>query len=148
MATYVVDASVALKWILPEVDSPQARWFLDRFEKGLDTLIAPDLFLSEVSNALKQRVRRNEITEQEAREAFDAIHDLNLTLLPVSAVARSALGISLQSCETFYDAAYAALAIDRDCILITADEEFHRNTSGLAGRVRLLSELYTNLQSQ
>lgn len=148
MATYIVDASVGLKWVLPEADSNQARWFLDRFAQGLDTLIAPDLFLSEVSNGLKSRVRRKEISEQEAREAFEAIRDLNITLLPTSNVARTALDISLKSCETFYDAAYAALAIDRGCILISADEPFCRSVASLTGgQVRLLGELYAQLQS-
>jgi predicted nucleic acid-binding protein len=49
----VVDASVAIKWLLDEVGSAHAHHFLGRFRTGEDELIAPDLIVSEVGNALR-----------------------------------------------------------------------------------------------
>ena len=43
---WVVDASVAAKWLVPEADSPLAEALLD------DDLLAPDLLFAEVGNIL------------------------------------------------------------------------------------------------
>jgi hypothetical protein len=44
---YVLDASVALKWVLSEPDSPAALNLRDTFTRGVHELIAPDTFLAE-----------------------------------------------------------------------------------------------------
>lgn len=46
--SWVVDASVAVKWVIPEVLSDAA----DRVRDGEDDILAPDLLLVEVANAL------------------------------------------------------------------------------------------------
>jgi predicted nucleic acid-binding protein len=51
---YVLDASVALKWVLPEPDSGKAE-----FRAGLHQLLAPDVFPVEVAHALARAERRN-----------------------------------------------------------------------------------------
>ena len=48
MTRYVIDASVAIKWYLPEPDDDKARLLL----VGGHDLLAPDLMLIEVSNIL------------------------------------------------------------------------------------------------
>jgi predicted nucleic acid-binding protein len=53
---YVVDASVVLKWFLPEKDSGLADSLLEDFLNGDAELIAPDLILLEAANALWKRV--------------------------------------------------------------------------------------------
>jgi predicted nucleic acid-binding protein len=58
----VVDASVALKWFLPEPDSAKAEELLGSH----DILVAPTLIVSEVCNAVWKRLRRGETTAQHA----------------------------------------------------------------------------------
>ena len=60
----VVDASVAVKWFLPEIHSRAAGRLLS---EALD-LIAPDLIWSELGNVLWKRWRRRELGEESALE--------------------------------------------------------------------------------
>jgi predicted nucleic acid-binding protein len=41
---FVLDASVALKWVLPEADSAKAIALRENYRKGVHELIAPDIF--------------------------------------------------------------------------------------------------------
>lgn len=65
----VVDASVALKWFLPEPDSAKAEELLGSH----DILVAPTLIVSEVCNAVWKRLRRGETTAQHADWVPDRI---------------------------------------------------------------------------
>ena len=56
----VIDASVALKWVLDEAESEAALAL-----RGED-LIAPTLWLAEAANALWRKSRIGDITEDEA----------------------------------------------------------------------------------
>ena len=58
----VVDASIAVKWVLPEPDSERARALILRGD-----LTAPDLLRLEVANALWKQARRGAITPERAR---------------------------------------------------------------------------------
>jgi predicted nucleic acid-binding protein len=63
--TWVVDASIAVKWVIPEVLSEQA----DRIRDSDDDVLAPDLLLVEVANALWRKTVAREITPREADTA-------------------------------------------------------------------------------
>lgn len=43
---YVLDASVALKWVLPELDSDKAIRLQEAYENKVHDLVAPDTFPS------------------------------------------------------------------------------------------------------
>ncbi len=55
--TVVVDASVALKWVLQERDTEQALILWDRWQAAEEFVAAPPIFRSEVTNAVYQSVR-------------------------------------------------------------------------------------------
>jgi predicted nucleic acid-binding protein len=57
----VIDASVALKWVLAEVNTDAADALL------AEELIAPSLWLIEAANAMWRRSRRGEFDLVEAR---------------------------------------------------------------------------------
>ena len=46
----VLDSSVAIKWVLPEADTPKAVRLRNEFREGLHDLIAPDVFPIEVAH--------------------------------------------------------------------------------------------------
>jgi predicted nucleic acid-binding protein len=48
----VLDASVALKWVLNEPDAAKARPLRDDFRNAVHELIAPDSFTLEIAHAL------------------------------------------------------------------------------------------------
>jgi len=52
----VVDASVALKWVLLEADSDRAMRLLDQWESEGKEVIAPALFTYEVTNIIYRQV--------------------------------------------------------------------------------------------
>jgi len=55
---YVLDASVALKWVLSEPDSPKALSVRDDYRNQLHELLAPDVFPVEIAHALTRAERR------------------------------------------------------------------------------------------
>ena len=117
MSRFVVDASVAIKWYLPEQNSADA----DRLLSGGFQLLAPDLLFSEVGNILWKRVMRSEITVQKAQVILHALESLPLTLRPASLIAENTMTIACGLKRSFYDSLYMALAVMTDCRLVTAD---------------------------
>ncbi len=77
----VVDASVAVKWVLEEPHTSEATALLAEWEEGGVEILAPALLSYEVSNALFKRVRRGELTIEEAKTGLEAV----LAALPAPA---------------------------------------------------------------
>ena len=64
LSRVVVDASVAIKWFVPEVHAEAARRLL---REGM-TLLAPDLIWAEVANALWRKWREKELPAEAVQE--------------------------------------------------------------------------------
>ena len=62
----VVDASVALKWVLQETDSDRATMLLDRWINESKQMIAPALFTYEVTNIIYRQIGKGQLTFDEA----------------------------------------------------------------------------------
>jgi predicted nucleic acid-binding protein len=116
-----VDASVAVKWFLPEVHSDAALRVLERYRP----LAAPDLLLAEVTNVLWKRVRRREATMREARTTLAALIKLPLTIYPSQPLIALALEIADRAERSVYDSLYVALAVWRRYPLVTADRRLY-----------------------
>ena len=125
MSLFVVDASVAIKWFLPENHSEAALRLLTQPH----TLHAPDLIFSEFGNVLWKRVRRNEILKKEADAILEGLRTLNLQVQPSQALIPLALEIACGENRTVYDSLYLAAAIALQSPLITADARFFRALS-------------------
>jgi predicted nucleic acid-binding protein len=65
----VVDASVAIKWFLPEPLSNEAERLLD----GGDALFAPDFLLIEFGNVIWKKARLGELARADADAALAAL---------------------------------------------------------------------------
>ena len=117
----VIDASVAAKWIKPEVHSAYANQIL----RGPYTLFAPDLLWPEVGNILWKSVQRQELTTIEAHDGLRTLFRCPITVVSGRSLAPTALEIALLYRQTVYDALYVALATTRDCQLVTADSSLH-----------------------
>jgi predicted nucleic acid-binding protein len=119
---YVLDASVALKWVLTEDNSDKALVIRDNARNGMDELIAPDFFAAECGHACFRAERRKILTVGDARKCLAAILadcpnlEESLTLLPRAAA------ICQQWQTGFYDAIYVTLAEREGCQFVTADE--------------------------
>ena len=134
--TIVVDASVALKWVLDEPGAHAADALLD------EELIAPALWLIEAANALWRRARKREITGDEARERLGELFNapLTTTMIEDDLLAATELANSLD--HPVYDCLYLALAVREGTHVVTADARFAAavdRSATLKGTVRLLA---------
>jgi predicted nucleic acid-binding protein len=122
----VVDASVAIKWVLPEPGREHAVSLLSAFESGTVDLIAPPLIMEEVASALSKRCRRKALTGRQAEQAFRNFETRRPILVEDRKLVPLGLSLSVQHQLSLWDCLYLALAIDQRADLITADQRFHR----------------------
>lgn len=127
---YVVDASVALKWVIDEVDSDKARQLRDEFRNGTCSAFAPDFFAVECGHAIFRAERKRLITPgQSSLLLADLLLDCPLLRESLPLVARAAAIVSVVPVG-FYDAVYLALAEQEGCELITADAKLAKHCGG------------------
>ena len=131
----VVDASVALKWVLDEPESEAAVALRDQ------ELIAPALWLAEAANALWRHARTGEISDQEAAAFFSELLEAPVASLPIEPHLERALELAMEIGHPVYDCIYLALALHHRTHVVTADRRFASaaDTLALAGGVRLLT---------
>jgi predicted nucleic acid-binding protein len=134
----VVDASVVLKWILPEPDREEAVLLLDEYESGKINLIAPPVIVLEVASDLSKRCRRKLITGRQAEQTFQNF-EIRQPVLIDNGV-QSGLSLSIQHQLSLWDCLYLALAIDRRADLVTADRRFRAAANRHYPFVRPLSQ--------
>ena len=124
MNVFVVDASVAAKWFLP--DEPlgaQALHLFDRYAQGDVRFLVPDLFWAELSNIFWKSVRLRRIRIRSAQSALASLRDRRIPTFPSLDLLDSAFRIAATFDRTVYDALYVALALHSKSQLVTADEK-------------------------
>jgi predicted nucleic acid-binding protein len=137
----VLDASVAVKWVLVESNTDKARHLRDASRQGQHELIAPDWFLAEVANILGKAAARKMITAAEARQGYSEIVADMPNLHPTLPLLNVAFDLALQHQRAVYDCLYVALALQEKCQLITADESLVRQLQPVYGCLVSLSSL-------
>lgn len=118
--TYIVDASVAIKWFVAEDLRDPARALLFVSSGNLE---APDFMITEVANIARKKAARDEISDQQAlkvppetRYSIDEFHSsFELT--------ERALEIALTLQHSVYDCVYLACAEAIGGIFVTADQD-------------------------
>jgi predicted nucleic acid-binding protein len=128
--TFVLDCSVAAKWVLPEPDRvPALEWF-ERYESGEVSFIAPDLLLAEFASLLAKRNRRKQISTEQAHGAFQLMTRCAPRLFDMRPRLGRALQLSLHHDMSLWDCVYVDLAMEHDCPLLTADRRLFRAGGG------------------
>jgi len=121
--TVIVDASVVAKWFIPEEDSDKAVKLRNRHIDGSLTLMAPDLIVYEVVNALTYHP---EISDEAIREDIEALFMIDLELVPPSTeLVASIADKARQLAISIYDSSYLVLAEITATNLVTADKKFY-----------------------
>ena len=129
--TLVVDASVAVKWLIPEPDSDRARALRGRFR-----LIAPQLIYAECANIIWKKSRRGDISAEEAGRIAALIDDLDIEVASMRRLVTIATAFSTTLDHSAYDCIYLALAAAEGCPFVTADERLIQKLAREPGGVR------------
>ena len=117
----VMDASVLIKFYVPEILSDRAERLLAKVEKKDLDLLAPDLIYPEAGNILWKKQRLRELTRSEVEEIADAILSLPLKIEASRSLLPLAVDIAIAYGITVYDALYLSLAKVYETTMITSD---------------------------
>jgi predicted nucleic acid-binding protein len=115
--TFVIDASIAVKWVVEENGTAEALVLRQKAK-----LIAPELLVAE----LWKKVQRLELLKEEALLAARLLQGAEIELLPTRSLLEAATQMSIEINHPAYDCLYLALAVDNECRCVTADERFLR----------------------
>jgi predicted nucleic acid-binding protein len=130
----VVDASVALAWVLPDESSVYADAVLTAVER--DGLRVPELWAREIANGLAVAYLRKRITSADEQAFLAALSQLRIDVEQASAltVIRNGTAAARHYGLTAYDAAYLHLAAREKLTLATLDTAMRKaaEQSGIA----------------
>ena len=120
-SSFVADASVAVKWLIPEQHTDEAL----RLHKAAALIAVPDFVYAEVGNVLWKHVRRELISEAEARSALNVFEQLSskIAVYPSRGLLPSALELACHTGASVYDSLYLALAREQQRRCVTADRK-------------------------
>jgi predicted nucleic acid-binding protein len=122
---YIIDASVVLKWVLPdEKYQEKADKLKHNFLSGEIQLFAPSFITQETANALWIAVKQRRIQQTDAIEALKFLQDTQLSLCELNWTDVSqTLAIACKLDVAVYDAAYLFVCDKIGAQLITADNK-------------------------
>ena len=121
MRRYVVDASVAIKWFVPEIHSDAAL----RARHGGYRLHVPAFMMLELGNVLAKKIRREELTRSEGDAILKELKQLPLQRHVDERLFPTAYALACDTHRSLYDCLYLALAEAVDGTMITADRKFY-----------------------
>ena len=123
MTAYVVDASVAVKWYVPEIHSAEASKLLN----NANDLHVPDLAYAEFGNVLWKKVNRGELSRDDAADILVELSAVPWAVHASAPILSEALEIALDFGRTVYDSLYLATANLLGCQAVVADDRLHNS---------------------
>jgi predicted nucleic acid-binding protein len=135
---FVVDASLLVKWFVPEVHFESARKWLDAAHE----YIAPDLIFPEAGNAIWKKIRRGELTQEVGQRLVRDIARVGIEAVSMRGLLSDAHALAVGADISVYDATYLTLAVRLETELITGDDRFVRKLADglLAPHLRSLED--------
>jgi predicted nucleic acid-binding protein len=136
----VVDASVIVKWFIPEVGGTAAKALLS----ATDELVAPEVARVEVASALIRKAIREQLSGADAKNTLHAwlraLADGQIFLLPNADDIEAAADLALELQHPLPDCLYLAAAERLGIALITADRSFARRAARRSNLIQPLQE--------
>jgi predicted nucleic acid-binding protein len=139
VSVFVVDASLVIKWFVPEVDSDAARRWLD----ASHDYVAPDLLFPETGNTVWKKVRQGELSPDDGQQLATDLSVIAVEAVSMRGLLPDAQALALRTGITVYDATYLALAVRLETQVITGDDRLARRLADhplLAPHVRSLGD--------
>ena len=121
MKRFVVGASVAMKWFVPERYSEEAAKWLERDVE----LFSPDLTVVEIGALLFEKTQKEEISVREARDILAAFGSVPMKIVPSSDYLELAFEVAEDLSLDFYDCIYFAVGMRLGCPVLTADRQLY-----------------------
>jgi predicted nucleic acid-binding protein len=118
VSVFVIDASVVVKWFVPEIHSDAAR----RLLTVPHVYLAPDLLFAEAANAIWKKVRRGELSGDEGRRLVADIARVAVDTISCRSLTADAYVLADAIGRPVYDALYLTLAARLGTRMITADD--------------------------
>jgi predicted nucleic acid-binding protein len=129
--TFVLDASVALSWLLRDADAREASYpfaVLKALRAGGVTASVPMTWGLEIANVLARAERKDQVTEAQSESFLELLQAMQIEA--DSATFTQALADTLQLARRYrlssYDASYLQLALRAALPLATLDEDLRR----------------------
>ena len=136
-----VDASLAVRWVVPEDYSDQALDLLAFWGESQTELVAPTHMLYEVNSTLRFLVSQKVISEEIGDGAFSHFRRLRIRLTSRAAIFPLAWSLARELNQpTTYDTVYLALARMLNCELWTADRKFFAAARTQAPEVKWIGD--------
>ncbi len=145
MSAFVIDASVVIKWFVPEVHSDAARRLLVLPHE----YVAPDLLFAEAATAIWKKIRREELTPEEGQQLVADIGQIGVETVSCRALAEDAHALANATGRTVYDSMYVALALRLNTRAITADDRLEvalKKIPAVAGHIQLVQAFERDVQ--
>jgi predicted nucleic acid-binding protein len=138
MATWVVDASVILKWLLAdperEPDTAQASALMEAIATGRESIVQPPHWLAEISAVLAR------LTPETAEDDVTRLRAMDWPIADDVEVWARAVRLSIVTRQHVFDTLYHAVALEHDsALLVTADDKY-RQPAERIGRVVALQD--------
>lgn len=138
----VVDASFALKLVLPEEHSDHVRRMWESWIKEGTDVSAPYLLIYEVASVLRNKVFRGELSPEEGEAALLAIDAQGIRLLHIEGLEQVAWELATEfNRPAAYDTTYLALARILDCEFWTADARLKNAVQGRLPYLRWVGDV-------
>lgn len=125
-----VDASLVIKWLLPEEGSDTALKLFELWLKKDLTLIAPSLIDYEIGTTIRQKVLRGHLNSNDLFPIFDFYRRSGLQLFHLTDLVEKSVSAAAHLDQpTIYDVAYLLTAKQQEADYVTADEKFYKKVS-------------------
>ena len=143
MTPCVVDASVAVKWYVPEENADHALSLLARQEHGEISLHVPELFFAEVGNIVWKKQRTGQLLRMQADLIVGSLLQVPYHVHSLPGLLPHAVTLACELDQTVYDAIYLSLALSLRSQVITADSRFRNRleASPFRSHVRWVGDL-------
>ena len=137
----VVDASLAVKMVVPEQFSAQAIALALSWDAQGIELVAPEFMASEYASALRKKIPEGLLTSEDAKRLMLELYQSGLYLRPSRVLHNRAIDLAVELNQRLaYDSHYLALAEMLDCEFWTADGPFYRAARKSHQRVRWIGD--------
>lgn len=127
METLIIDASVAVKWVVEEEGSQAAVDLRSRYR-----FASPELLIPECANILWRKTQRGELTPEEALLAARLLERSGVTYLSMSGLLERSTSLAIELGHPAHDCAYLAAVLQTSARFVTADKRLLRIIAGRA----------------